>query len=337
MSANGRAQEHRTKTLLRGLQSSGLCVIYNDADLAVRLVENPPPSWPTEAEIVARGFAAVFDPFTAERVRAAKREVLDTGVAQRLEVPFRPNGGDLLWYELNLEPDHAAEGPARGMFISVVDITTAMRREAALRDLLFEVSHRSRNMLAILQSILGQTAGRSASVGEFEQKFRGRIASIAQSQDLITYANWQSVRFKRLVETQIAAFGDQSRVEPRVAGEDPLLSPNAALHLGLAMHELSANSSAFGVLAADAGDIRIVAAPLGAGYRLEWIETPVKPFDLPDPISWGFGRTILAHVAPRALRAEAVYSVEPQGVHYALDLHEDVAHDPGLSTRPYGA
>lgn len=336
MSANIHRQEHRTQTLLRGLQSSGLCVIYYDADLVAKLVENPPPSWPPEAEILASGISAVFDAFTAERVRSAKREVLASGTSQRLEAPLRPGGGDLLWFELILEPDHVAEGPPRGVFISVMDITATMRREAALRDLLFEVSHRSRNMLAILQSILGQTAGHSSSVAEFEQKFRGRIASIAQSQDLITYANWQSVRFRRLVETQIAPFGDESRVKPQIDGEDPLLSPNAALHLGLAMHELSANSSVFGVLAADAGEIRINASPLGSGYRLEWIETPVRPFELPEPINWGFGRTVLAHVAPRALRAEAVYSVEPEGVHYALDLREDVSHEFGLSSRPEG-
>lgn len=328
MSANGQRHEYRTETLLRGLQSSGLCVIYHDADLAVKLVENPPPSWPPETAIVAGGFSAVFDPFTAERIRAAKREVLSSGVPQRIEAPLRPNGGDLLWFELSLEPDRSDEGVTRGLFISVMDITEAMRREATLRDLLFEVSHRSRNMLAILQSILGQTAGNSVSVGEFEHKFRGRIASIAQSQDLITYANWQSVRFRRLVETQIAPFGDTSGVEPRIEGEDPLLSPNAALHLGLAMHELAANSSAFGVLAADAGEIRVLAEPIGAGFRLEWIETPVAPFDLPDPISWGFGRTVLAHVAPRALRAEAVYSVQPEGVHFALDLREEISLGP---------
>lgn len=322
MAASGRLHENRTRTLLRGLHSSGLCVIYHDADLAVRLVENPPASWPAEAAILTDGDAAIFDPFTAERVLAAKREVLATGAPQWVEAPRRKDGGDLLWFELSVEQDHEPGGGARGLFVSVTDITQVKRREAALRDLLFEVSHRSRNMLAILQSILGQTAGHAASVAEFEEKFRGRIASIAQSQDLITYANWRAVRFRRLVETQLAPYAEDADVTPRVDGADPLLSPNATLHLGLALHELAANSRAYGVLGDGAGELRVLAKSVGGACRIEWIETPQRALSPPNERAWGFGRIVLQNVVPRAMQTEASYSIDAEGVHYALDLRE---------------
>lgn len=324
----------RTETLLRGLQRSGLGVVYHDADLAVRLVENLPQSWPPAAVVFATGVAAVFDPFTAERVRGAKRDVLSNGVAQRIEVPLRPSiGGDLSWFELSFEPDFGGgDDAAQGLFVTVTDITQAKRREAALRDLLFEVSHRSRNMLAILQSILGQTAGKATSVAEFEEKFRGRIASIAQTQDLITYANWQSVRLRTLAEAQIALFADHEGVTPEIDGLDPLLSPNTTLHLGLALHELAANSAAFGVLGAGSGSIRLLTTRSGTGYRIEWIETPAHPIAPPEDDTWGFGRTVLQNVVPRALRTEAAFSIAPEGVHYVLDLR-----DSGDETAARGA
>ncbi len=333
MAATDRSDKTRTETLLRGLQSSGLGVVYHDADLAVRLVENLPPSWPPPEVILASGVSAIFDPFTAERVRGAKRDVLTSGVAQRIEAPLRPDGGDLNWFELSFEPDFGGgDGAARGLFVTVTDITQTKSREAALRDLLFEVSHRSRNMLAILQSILGQTAGKATSVAEFEEKFRGRIGSIAQSQDLITYANWQAVRFRRLAEAQIAPFTDDGGVTPRIEGLDPLLSPNTTLHLGLALHELAANSAAFGVFGNGAGTVRLLATPLMDGYRIEWIETPARPVARPADDAWGFGRTVLQTVVPRALRAEAAYSIDADGVHYALDLR-----DPGEDAAPGAA
>lgn len=330
MAPGGGRQENWTRTLLRGLQSSGLCVLYCDGGFVLRLVENLPPSWPPADVVLAGGLATVFDRYTAERVRAAKRDVLATGVSQRIEAPRRPDGGDLLWFELSIEQDAAPAGEARGLFVTVTDITSLKRREAALRDLLFEVSHRSRNMLAILQSILGQTAGKAASVAEFEEKFRGRVASLAQSQDLITYANWQAVRFGRLAETQIAPLADDSGVTPRIEGSDPLLSPNTTLYLGLALHELAANSRAYGVLGMGAGDLRIVAQPRPSGCRIEWIETPPRPLVPPRDGEWGFGRTVLQNVVPRALRAEAAYTVDPEGVYYALDVRdlEDEASRP---------
>ncbi len=327
MSGSSQRQENRTQTLLRGLQSSGLCVIYHDADLAERLVENLPTSWPPADAILAAGDAAVFDPFTAERVLAVKREVLAKGQSQRIEAPQRRDGQDLLWFELSIEQDANPEGGApRGLFVSVTDITQIKRREATLRDLLFEVSHRSRNMLAILQSILGQTADHAASVAEFEEKFRGRIACLAQSQDLITYANWQGVRFRRLVETQIGPFLEGSVDMPPIEGGDPLLSPNTALHLGLALHELAANSCSYGVLGRGAGGLVVRAGPAEAGYRIEWIEGRA-PELASSSEGGGFGRTVLEIVVPRALRARAAYSVGAEGVRYVLELPDFMEED----------
>jgi two-component sensor histidine kinase len=318
MTGSGDSAMDRARTLLRGIQSSGLCVMYHDLDLGVRLVENPPPSWPTVETLLASGDAAVFDPFTAERVLAVKRDVLASGRPRRFEAMQQRDGEQALWFELNVDRDEAADGAARGLFVSVADISLLKRREAALRELLYEVSHRSRNLLAILQSILGQTASSATSVVEFEEKFRGRIASLAQSQDLITYANWQGVRFRRLVAVQTDMFESEAGIAIEIEGPDPVLQPNAALHLGLALHELAANAHAFGVLGAGVGRLRIRCEAIPGGHRIEWIEESAHT--LPPVEAWGFGRTILQNVTPRALGAEARYSIGPEGVRYVLDL-----------------
>lgn len=316
--ASRESPHNRTQTLLRGFRSSGLCVWYHAADLSVRVVENPPPSWPPEDEVLAEGDAAVFDAYTTQRILAVKREVLATGVSQRIEAPQHRDGDQPLWFELSIERDEDEGGEGRGLFVSVVDVSLAKRREAALRELLYEVSHRSRNLLAILQSILGQTAQKATSVAEFECKFRGRIAALALSQDLITFTNWQGVRFHRLVQAQTEAYRADGPVPIEIQGPDPLLGPNSALHVGLALHELAANSHAHGVLAEEAGRIVVRYSALPHGERIEWIEETVIP---PPPVeSWGFGRTILQHVVPRALRGEASYMVDDKGARYVLDL-----------------
>lgn len=322
MPSTGKRIENRTRTLLRGLRSSGLCVIYHDSELAIRLIENLPPSWPDLETVVASGDQAIFDPFTAERVLAAKRAVLETGTSQRIEVPFRRAGQEPCWFSLNIERDGDEHGTVRGLFVSVTDVTEARSREAALRDLLYEVSHRSRNLLAILQSILRQTADNSASVAEFEEKFRGRIASLAFSQDLLTFASWEGVRFRRLAISQIEPFSDASGVAPIIEGSDPLLAPTTALHLGLAFHELAANSASFGVLRDGAGTIRITALPLGTGCRIEWMEIPERPVE---PVrAWGFGRTVLLRVVPRAIGSKAEFEVRSEAIRYSIDIPDRI-------------
>lgn len=325
---------NRTQMLLRGLYSSGLCVMYHDAGLNVRLVENTPPEWPAPDDVLARGDVAIFDPETAERVIDAKRGVLATGMGVRVEAAIHPNGGEAAWFELDIEADRDAGGGINGLFVSATDITQMKRREETLRSLLFEVSHRSRNLLAILQSILGHTARNSDSIAAFERKFRGRIASLALSQDLVTFSNWQGVRFRRLVEGQLDRFSYPGIAPQVISGDDPMLAPSSALHVGLAVHELAANSASFGALGSSNGAISIEAGVSGEGLRLCWNEelahaqargparesvgqggTPGGP--LP-----GFGRAILEQVVPRAVNGRATYQIEPDRITYRLEWPE---------------
>lgn len=327
MPASSESLNNRTQTLLRGIRSSGLCVVYHAADLQIRVIENPPASWPPTELVLERGYAAVFDSFTSQRIRAAKQEVLATGAAHRLEAPQHREGEQPLWFELSIERDEDDTGEGRGLFISIVDVSHAKRREAALRELLYEVSHRSRNLLAILQSILGQTAQKAATVAEFEEKFRGRIAALALSQDLITFTNWQGVRLHRLIQAQTEAYHADGPVPIEIQGADPMLGPNSALHVGLALHELAANSRATGVLGEEKGRIIVRFSALPHGKRIEWIEEAALP---PVPVeAWGFGRTILQHVVPRALRGEASYVIDDKGVRYVLDLPASDPEIPG--------
>ncbi len=318
--------------LLRGLYSSGLCVMYQDPDLKVRLIENAPACFPETATILNDGDEAIFGSVGSSDIRAAKMSVLASGEPIRIEALVRGAGVEAFWFELDIAPDRGEEGPetdgiatrrianVRGLFVSITDITQLKRREEALRALLYEVSHRSRNLLAIVQSILGHTARHSDTIVSFERKYRGRIASLAHSQDLVTTSNWQGVRFRALAESQLAEYIRPNLKLPEISGDNPTLNPNSVLHIGLALHELAANSSAFGALADDAGSAQVEMTHGSQGQRLTWSETFAGPraFDQ----HTGFGRTILEHVVPRAVNGTAEYRITPERITYRIDWLE---------------
>ena len=54
-------------------------------------------------------------------------------------------------------PTSRADGAVQGVITTAVEMTEQKRREQTLRTLLREVSHRSKNLLAIIQSIATQT------------------------------------------------------------------------------------------------------------------------------------------------------------------------------------
>lgn len=104
--------------------------------------------------------------------------------------------------------------------------------------MLREVSHRSKNLLAIIQSIATQTGRYSGTIEGFLVRFRGRLQSMASSQDLVTSSNWRGANLHELVMGQVARYSADPSRAIRFAGTQPFLNPNAALHVGLALHNL---------------------------------------------------------------------------------------------------
>lgn len=309
----------RFRAMLRGLRMSGMCVLYQDRDLKVLMIENAPDFWPSRSDIMAGGDHAIFDEKTAERLSGVKQSVVDGGGVARLEVTVMESG-EPRWFDMTVEPDEDATGWVRGLFVTAVEITELKHREQVLRALLREVSHRSKNMLAIIQSIAMQTARYSGSLDNFLVKFRGRIQSLSQSQDLITESNWHGARYSQLVEMQLSRYVGFNEGRVTVSGSDCSLSPNAALHVGLALHELVVNSTVFGAIATGGTiGISLAASDRGDVLTMIWDEALARSVT-DEVVSGRFGSAVLERVVPSALSSRACYEIGERAIRYELEI-----------------
>jgi two-component sensor histidine kinase len=306
----------RIAMLIRGLRHAGLCVLYQDRNLAVLLVENPFESWPDVSTILARADSAIFSGPTTDLVVSAKRRVIETGKPERVEAHLAQGDYDC-WYELSIEPDLDAQGRVRGIFVAAADITEHKRREETLRRLLAEVSHRSRNLLAIVQSIVGQTVRLESDPVDFAAKLRGRIQALAITQDLVTQANWKGAGFRHLASAQLDPFTEPAQFGLEIIGDDPQLLPNVALHVGLALHELAANSAAYGVLRHRRGVLRVGIGVEADRLRFQWDERHAEPVA---PGDGRFGSAVLTQVLPSATGGTATLEIRPEAVRYVLEM-----------------
>src|SRR5690606_33607916 len=114
------------------------------------------------------------------------------------------------------------------------------------------------NLLAVIQSIASQTGRHADSIDQFLTRFRGRVQSMASSQDLVTSSNWRGAMLRELIHGQVAKYSDEPARSVRFKGHDVQLFPNAALHVGLAMHELIVNSVSFGALSKPRGQVAVM-------------------------------------------------------------------------------
>lgn len=310
------------RSLLRALSNTGISVLYQDPELRVVWSQNVPAAW-SSGDLIGKTDRDFLPRDEAERVIAAKKAVFSSGKPDNLELKVEV-GGTPFWYEVWVDADRW-DNAIVGVITTAVDISEQKRREQTLRTLLREVSHRSKNLLAIIQSIATQTGRHAATVDSFLTRFRGRIQSLAASQDLVTSSNWRGADLRELIAGQVARYaGDPSRAV-LVSGPNPYLTPNAALHIGLALHELAVNSVSYGALAKAEGRVviaaEIVPGPNG-GRELELVWTEAIDV-VPQPAGEKrFGTAALERVVPMSLNGRAELQIAGGALVYRLYVPE---------------
>lgn len=311
----------RDSLLTLALSGAASCILMQDASWAYVLIANLPDCWkrdlPEEGE---RTDLILFGADIAEKLGDLKRNVEATGVERSLEVEV-----DEQVFRFTLT--RVTDGEAGTFYRTRVDeITDARNSQQMLHSLQREGSHRSKNMLAVIQSIASQTARHSTSLQEFLKKFRDRLLSLSQSQDLITGSRWRGAHFFDLVYQQSRHLSPDDRRLLRIEGDNVFLTPNASMHLGLAIHELMANASNHGTLFQTRdGAISVTCTRIHESeheaIRFEWRE-PLSPAHR-DPArstqpQKHFGSTVLEHVVPASVSGEADYRHSEQEIVYIL-------------------
>ena len=312
----------RLRALLRAVRNSNVCVLYQTPDLFYAWGENIPSYWLEKWRVGGQDCDFIFST-SMSRLDHAKRTALESGTAQNVELAIN-DGDKLRWIEFHIDCDRDSEGNVLGLVTTALEISEMKRREQVLKTLLREVSHRSKNLLAIVQSIASQTARFTDSVDDFLLKFRGRIQSLSYSQDLVTDSNWHGALFLDLVHSQIEKYIDINDDRLTVESDNPYLFPGAALHVGLALHELIINATSFGGLSIPYGRV-VISAKIHRSEKgdeelvIHWEETnPAMPEVYNhDP---RFGSAVLQRIVPAAVGGKADYRVDGAGAVYSLTV-----------------
>lgn len=186
--------------------------------------------------------------------------------------------------------------------------------EQQLRLLLRELTHRSKNLLAVIQAIARQTARQTATVDEFLNRFGARLRGIGMSHDLLVADDWQGASLRMLVEQQLEAHMDTPGQRVAIEGEDVVLKPEAVHNLGMALHELTANAEKYGSLSKPEGTVRVGwrICDDEALLRLTWEEQGGPPVETPS--GSGFGRAMIEDIVGQALAGKVALTFPVQGV-----------------------
>jgi PAS domain S-box-containing protein len=281
-------------------------------------------------EIVGKSERILFAE-DADREFKEKYEHLRQGEHLRRDTVRRRKDGTFVNVSINAAPMRHADGHIIGFSAVLRDVTERKRVERHLRVVMRELSHRTKNLLAVIIAMVRQTARSSDDVAVLQSELIQRLQSLSASHDLLVAEDWAGASLEELIRAVLQPFVGTSDALV-CEGPKVVVNATAAQNLGLALHELATNAAKYGALSTSAGQVRISweiepgdaqsgTEPNGGDtsrLRLTWAERggpPVTP-----PRIKGFGRVVIERVAAQALSATVDYEFPPEGVRWSIAM-----------------
>jgi len=273
-------------------------------------------------------FVAALNPMDREPTFAAIERSRDVDNPVEYNVEYRVTGvrdGVERWVAAQGRA-HFSDGAAARMTGTARDITERKRFEEHTQLLMREVTHRSKNLLAVIQAMARQTKFTSKSVQDFEVRFSGRLQALAASHDLLVQRDWHGVPMTEIVRSQLAHYFDQQASQIDVDGQALVVTPEAAQNIGLAVHELSTNAAKYGALSTPQGRVTVRwerSKADNGGQEDERICLTWQEHDGPEvapPTRNGFGQLVTKQLVARALNGQSTLTFDRAGVSWKLEI-----------------
>lgn len=295
------------------------------------------PQWETysglsDAASRDLGWLDAVHPEDVEPTLAAWREAQQTNeyfVEHRIR---RAADGEYRWHHTRAKP---VSGNGSGE-IEWVGTSTDVHDLRDLQDkqqlFLAELQHRTRNLLAVVQSVQRQTLHKSSSLEDFSIQFESRLGTLSRVQSLLADTDYDNVDLRSIVEAELNAYseaGDHGDGKVSLDGPPVSLHANSAQALALALHELATNAVKYGAFSQPQAHLTVSWRLEDRNDRnyllLDWRESNVRMPDPQEPRRKGYGSELIESALPYQLKARTKLEFMPDGVHCFIEVTTGVA------------
>jgi two-component sensor histidine kinase len=241
----------------------------------------------------------------------AKMNLIRTAEPVRFETTVELDG-EARTYDVKLQPRINTRGEVFGLIGVAVDMSERKNQEEHWHLVMREMTHRSKNLLAVIQAMARQTAARAQSTEIFVRDFTRRLRAMSTSHDLLVNENWRGVHMQRLVRMHISQVVDLDAATVSIHGDDVALDASTVQNFGLALHELVTNAVKYGSLSVPEGRLDVSWLVEENHICIEWVESG-GPAVVPSERS-GFGRNLLESAIGASLDGAVDLDFNPEGL-----------------------
>ncbi len=222
--------------------------------------------------------------------------------------------GSFVEISLSVSPIKDADGRVVGASKIARDISERKQAQARQELLTRELNHRTKNLFAIIISVVSKSFAGKSSIAEARGSVLNRLHSLAQTNTLLLEQDFQGADITDILRTELSPY--QDRVE--IDGPRMIMTAQAAQNVALAVHELATNAAKYGALCTLSGTVaitwRILEADGHKHFSFRWQEQGGPAVNLPQ--RRGFGSTVLERVMAEYFDVQIDF--EPSGVIYEL-------------------
>jgi two-component sensor histidine kinase len=219
--------------------------------------------------------------------------------------------------------------PLRSRLTEANDIVAAqqrasgeLRKRAEQQDrLLHELSHRVKNILAVVQSLVGRTLSGERPLKEAREVLTDRLLALGRAHEALMRTEWKGAPLKAIVGVELEPFADRASAE----GPDVLVHGHMVQTLALVLHELATNAVKHGSLSRDGGRVTVhwsVKHASPARLTFKWVEKGGPAARPPD--KKGFGTSLLEGAISSDLGIKPRLSFGEEGFAYEFDVALEV-------------
>ena len=272
------------------------------------------------------GWNGVFHPEDQDRAWALWRHSLETGDPYEIEYRMRRHDGIYRWTLGRAMPIRNEGGEIVRWFGTCTDIDDLKRMEQSKELLSQELSHRIKNIFAVVSALIALSARQFPEARPFAGALRTRINALARAHEFVrphsevsrpTVGAMTLHAFLTDLFKPYTAPDGRSRVV--LSGDDASFDDQAATSVALLFHELATNAAKYGALSRDEGRVMLTTRRQGDRFILVWEERGgPRVAGAPDRTGFGTSLATLSVEGQLGGRLERIWAAE--GLRVTADL-----------------
>ena len=244
------------------------------------------------------------------------RAVMAGEIVHNEEMRYRRDDGEIVYLEVNAARIVTETGEADLAVTTFSDISERKRAERHQRLLIDELSHRAKNLLAIIQSVAQQSFKSGRDPQAMVAAFEGRLGALAAAHSILTRERWEAAPLRTILcDTITSVKSDDHRL--KLDGPDVMVNPKTSVSLAMAVHELATNALKYGSLSHEEGTLTVRWSVADGRLNLQWIERGGPPVTPPD--KRGFGSRMIERGLAAELGGTVKIDFQPEGVVCTVD------------------